>query len=62
MSGLEVARQLRTGPPARPLVLIATTGFGQEEDRRRTAEAGFDYHLVKPIDLDVLRSLLASVA
>jgi PAS domain S-box-containing protein len=62
MNGLEVARRLRTGWPIRPLLLVATTGFGQEEDRRRTAEAGFDHHLIKPIDPQVLRSLLASVA
>ena len=42
-------------------VVVATTGFGQEEDRRRTAQAGFDHHLVKPIDPQVLRSLLASL-
>jgi PAS domain S-box-containing protein len=59
MSGLEVARLLLTGSTVRPL-LVATTGFGQEEDRRRTAEAGFDHHLVKPIDLHVVRSILAS--
>jgi CheY-like chemotaxis protein len=59
MNGLDVARRLRTGW-ARPPLLIATTGFGQEEDRRRTAEAGFDHHLVKPIDPQVIRSLLAS--
>jgi PAS domain S-box-containing protein len=62
ISGLEVARRLRTGRSTRPPLLVATTGFGQEEDRRRTAEAGFDHHLVKPIDPQVLRSLLESVA
>jgi PAS domain S-box-containing protein len=61
MNGLEVARQLHAGSPIRPLLLVAVTGYGQEEDRRRTAEAGFDHHLVKPIDPQVLRSLLASV-
>jgi CheY-like chemotaxis protein len=61
MNGLEVARRLRSERPVRPPLLVATTGFGQEEDRRRTAEAGFDHHLVKPIDLQVVRSLLASV-
>jgi CheY-like chemotaxis protein/two-component sensor histidine kinase len=60
MGGLEVAQRLRTGSHARPL-LVATTGFGGPEDRRRTAEAGFDHHLVKPIDPQVLRALLASV-
>src|SRR5262245_14440430 len=62
MNGLEVARRLRTEGRERPLVLVATTGFGQEEDRRRSTEAGFDHHLVKPIDLQVLQSLLARVA
>jgi len=61
MNGLEVARRLRAEWPTRPPLLIATTGFGQEEDRRRSAAAGFDHHLVKPIDPHVLRSLLASV-
>jgi PAS domain S-box-containing protein len=62
MNGLEVARRLRAGWPVRPLLLVATTGFGQEEDHRRTADAGFDVHLVKPIDPQLLRSLLAGVA
>jgi CheY-like chemotaxis protein len=62
LNGLEVARRLRTRRSARPLLLVATTGYGQEEDRRRTAEAGFDHHLVKPIDPQVLRSLLAGIA
>jgi signal transduction histidine kinase len=58
MSGHEVARQLRerTGPE-RPL-LIALTGYGQEEDRRRSLEAGFDCHLVKPVDPPELLRLL----
>jgi len=59
MDGLEVARHLRSrrGPDA--LLLVATTGFGQWEDRRRTAEAGFDHHLVKPVDPQAVRALLA---
>jgi CheY-like chemotaxis protein len=60
LNGLEVARRLRTSP-IRPRLLVATTGFGREEDRRRTAEAGFDHHLVKPIDPQALRSLLSTV-
>jgi len=43
-------------------VLIAVTGWGQAEDKRRTAEAGFDHHVVKPADPHVLTSLLASLA
>jgi CheY-like chemotaxis protein len=39
-------------------VLVALTGYGQEKDRRLTREAGFDYHLVKPVSLDALRDLL----
>jgi CheY-like chemotaxis protein len=56
MSGYEVARRLRESPSTRHLRLIATTGYGQESDRRATAEAGFDEHLVKPVNHhDVLR-------
>jgi len=42
-------------------VLVALTGWGQEEDRQRAQEAGFDVHLVKPVDPDVLDGLLARV-
>ena len=59
MDGLEVARRLRhraNGAP--PPLLVATTGFGQAEDRRRIAAAGFDHHLVKPLDPHVLQSLV----
>jgi CheY-like chemotaxis protein len=60
VDGLEVARRLRSrfGPDA--MLLVATTGLGQDADRRRTSEAGFDHHLVKPIDPDILRRLVAS--
>jgi CheY-like chemotaxis protein len=61
MDGIEVARRLRQEPEGREVVLIALTGWGQEDDRRRTKEAGFNHHLVKPIDLSVLQELLASV-
>src|SRR5690606_30218144 len=62
MDGYEVARRIRERPDelGRPL-LIALTGWGQPEDRRRTREAGFDDHPVKPVDLGVLKSLLAVV-
>jgi signal transduction histidine kinase/ActR/RegA family two-component response regulator len=59
MDGLEVARRLREMPAMAAALLIAVTGWGQEADRRRTQEAGFDHHLVKPIDTDALRQLLA---
>ena len=58
LNGYEVAERLRAEPWGRELVLIAATGWGQEEDRRRTAETGFDAHLVKPVDHDALMQLL----
>jgi CheY-like chemotaxis protein len=59
INGLEVARRMRADPVAARATLVALTGWGQREDRRRTTEAGFDYHLVKPADLGTLRSILA---
>ena len=58
MSGLEVARRMREDPEMRGTTLVALTGWGQREDRRRTREAGFDYHLVKPADVGTLQSIL----
>jgi PAS domain S-box-containing protein len=58
MDGFETARRLRALPEMRGATLIALTGFGQPEDRRRALEAGFDQHLVKPADLDALTRLL----
>jgi signal transduction histidine kinase/CheY-like chemotaxis protein len=60
MSGYEVARALRQEPWATSLQLIALTGWGQEDDRRRALEAGFDLHLTKPVDPDLLQRLIAS--
>ena len=51
LSGMDVARRLRSADHGSDLILIATTGWGQPEDKRRTEEAGFDLHLTKPIDL-----------
>lgn len=61
LDGYEVAHRLREGPERHRMLLLAMTGYGQEEDRRRTRDAGFDHHLVKPVDLDKLRELLLSV-
>jgi PAS domain S-box-containing protein len=58
MDGYEVARRLRALPGLETVVLAALTGWGQQEDRRRTADAGFDHHFVKPLDAKVLASLL----
>jgi PAS domain S-box-containing protein len=60
MDGYELARRLRAQPATRHALLVAITGYGQDSDRRLAAEAGFDRHLVKPIDLDSLRDALAS--
>jgi CheY-like chemotaxis protein len=61
MDGLEVAKHLRArGGGPRPL-LVAMTGYGQAEDRARTAAAGFDHHLTKPIDPGQLQSLIEGV-
>jgi CheY-like chemotaxis protein len=60
MDGHEVARELRRQHDSAHLTLVALTGYGQEEDRRRSAEAGFDVHLVKPIDIEGLARILGS--
>ena len=59
VSGYDVARQIRSALGA-GVVLIAVTGYGGAEDRRRALEAGFDTHLVKPIDPTVLTQLIAA--
>jgi CheY-like chemotaxis protein len=61
LDGHEVAQRVRRDPDFCDLPLIALTGWGQEENRRRTREAGFDHHLVKPVDLEALRTVLASL-
>lgn len=62
MSGYELARQIREEAWAREALLIAVTGWGQQEDRERSRAAGFDHHLTKPVDTDVLLSLLVAFA
>ena len=61
MDGYEVARRIREAPGLGSVVLAALTGWGQQEDRRRTAEAGFNYHLVKPPDPKMLENVLAEL-
>ncbi|HEY2863440.1 MAG TPA: MASE1 domain-containing protein [Casimicrobiaceae bacterium] len=60
MSGYEVAGHLRQSAN-RSMILVAFTGYGQDEDRRRVREAGFDYHLVKPLEVAALERILDSV-
>jgi len=59
IDGYEVARRLRRRPELSGLLIVAVTGYGQDSDRQRAREAGFDHHLVKPLDLEALRRLLA---
>ena len=61
LSGIDAARRIREQPWGKDMVLVALTGWGQEEDRRQSKDAGFDAHLVKPVDLDALMKLLASL-
>jgi PAS domain S-box-containing protein len=61
-NGLDVCREIRKQPWGRHMTLIALTGWGREGDRRRTQEAGFDHHLVKPVDPGGLVALLASLS
>jgi CheY-like chemotaxis protein len=61
MDGYEVVRRLRAGFPERRAAVVALTGWGQEEDRRRAREAGFDHHLIKPADIGALQALLSSL-
>jgi len=61
MDGYEVARQMRAVPKLQNVVIAALTGWGQQSDRLRTSEAGFDYHFVKPIDPEMLHDFLNKV-
>src|SRR5205085_2045571 len=61
LDGYEVARRLRQQPALRGVVLVALTGWGQDEDKRRSREAGFDHHLTKPFDPSDLQCLLADL-
>jgi CheY-like chemotaxis protein/two-component sensor histidine kinase len=62
MDGYEVAREIRRDARLRQVVLVALTGYGREEDRTRALEAGFDRHLVKPVEPDTLQSLVAGLS
>jgi CheY-like chemotaxis protein len=59
MDGYAVAQRLRLMPGGKAVRLIAVSGYGQEEDRRRAREAGFDRHLTKPVDPDSLSQFLS---
>jgi CheY-like chemotaxis protein len=61
MDGYEVARRIRERPDGGEVTIVALTGWGQDEDRRRSQAAGFDHHLVKPISPEALQAVLGSL-
>jgi CheY-like chemotaxis protein len=61
IDGYEVARRLRQHADTRGALLVALSGYGQQEHRRRSSEAGFDYHFVKPVDFGALQRILFEV-
>ena len=61
LNGYEAARRIRAEPWGRGMVLVAVTGWGQDDDRRKSADAGFDHHLVKPVEAAALTKLLAGL-
>ncbi len=61
LNGFEVAQRIRQGRGGEKVALVAVTGWGQQEDRRRAMEAGFDHHLTKPVEIGRLMQLLSSV-
>jgi CheY-like chemotaxis protein len=61
LNGYEACRRIREQPWSKNVILVAVTGWGQEEDRRRSHEAGFDKHMVKPVDSRALMKLLAEL-
>jgi PAS domain S-box-containing protein len=61
LNGYEVCRRIRQQAWGREILIIALTGWGQEDDRRRTEEAGFDHHIVKPVDPAVMMKLLTTL-
>jgi CheY-like chemotaxis protein len=62
IDGYELARRARSDARLARVPMVALTGYGTDEDRRRATAAGFDHHLVKPIDLDVLSGLVSRIA
>jgi CheY-like chemotaxis protein len=62
MDGYEVARRIRAEPWGAQMTLVALTGWGQSEDQRRTREAGFDCHLVKPVSFEAVTDVMSRLA
>jgi CheY-like chemotaxis protein len=62
LDGYEAAKQIRQQPWGKEMVLIALTGWGQQQDRRRTQDAGFDAHLTKPVNYEAIMTVLANLS
>jgi CheY-like chemotaxis protein len=61
LDGYEACRRIREQPWGKQMYIVALTGWGQDEDRRKTREAGFDDHLVKPVEFKSIQALLSKV-
>jgi CheY-like chemotaxis protein len=61
MDGYQIAKKMREQDESRKLTLIALTGYGAQRDRQAAVQAGFDYHLVKPVKVDQLAALLQEI-
>jgi CheY-like chemotaxis protein len=61
LNGLEAAKRIRRQANGAEILLVALSGWGQDEDRRKSKEAGFDYHFVKPVGIDTLTDLLRRI-
>jgi DNA-binding response OmpR family regulator len=59
LNGFEVCRRMRAEPWGRDMTILAVSGWGQDDDRRKSREAGFDNHMVKPLDYNTLLKMLA---
>ena len=62
VDGHDLARRIRAEPWGEEILLIAASGWGEDEDKQKSREAGFNLHLVKPVELDTLQALLATIA
>ena len=62
LNGYDACRRIREQPWGRDVVIVAQTGWGQDDDRRKSEAAGFNFHLVKPVDPSALEELLARTA
>ena len=61
LSGFDVARRIREAPWGSGIVLVALTGWGEDDDKKRSTEAGFDHHLTKPIPPDAIEELIRTL-